>query len=183
MIDTRGLKSWETCALCHGVDGDSHMAKFPKLAGQSIAYMTKQLRDFKNKRRSNDKGAMTSMAESKSEETLIEAARYFSVLPAPPANKLPQVIDRNARKLFEHGDPARGLPACRTCHGREAHIPWLQAQHAAYLEKQLLDFKWRDRRNDLDGVMRRIARLLSVEEVTALALFLSGQTRPAVLQR
>ena len=37
MIDESSLKPWENCALCHSLDGVSHMAKFPKLAGQGPA--------------------------------------------------------------------------------------------------------------------------------------------------
>lgn len=32
MLDSDGMKPWESCALCHGLDGVSRMAKFPKLA-------------------------------------------------------------------------------------------------------------------------------------------------------
>ena len=41
MIDTGSLQAWEICAMCDGVDDNSNMAKFPKLAGQLYDYLAK----------------------------------------------------------------------------------------------------------------------------------------------
>ncbi|MEY3107112.1 MAG: Cytochrome c4, partial [Pseudomonadota bacterium] len=35
------------CAACHGVDGNSLVSMYPKLAGQHPEYITKQLTNFK----------------------------------------------------------------------------------------------------------------------------------------
>ena len=178
MIDTSGLKAWETCAMCHGVDGVSHMDRFPKLAAQPLAYLTKQLRDFKLERRLNDNGTMTAMAGSKMMKTLRQAAKYYSRLPPPPVVKRsPSAIDRNAQILFENGDPRRNLPACRSCHGTTGQFPRLKAQHQAYLAKQLMDFRGNARRNDPGGVMRSIAKILSPKEIVDLAMYLAAQPR------
>jgi cytochrome c553 len=45
-LDTRGMAAHEQCAYCHGLDGNSAMARFPHLAGQSTVYLKKQLKDF-----------------------------------------------------------------------------------------------------------------------------------------
>ena len=36
------------CSGCHGSDGNSAVASFPKLAGQGEKYLTKQLKDVMN---------------------------------------------------------------------------------------------------------------------------------------
>nr|HPQ96478.1 c-type cytochrome [Thiolinea sp.] len=36
-----------TCAACHGIDGNSTNPEWPSLAGQSEAYIIKQLHNFK----------------------------------------------------------------------------------------------------------------------------------------
>ncbi len=36
------------CAGCHGADGNSAAATFPKLAGQGAKYLSKQLNDIKS---------------------------------------------------------------------------------------------------------------------------------------
>ncbi|MDA0655689.1 MAG: c-type cytochrome [Proteobacteria bacterium] len=184
MLDTSRLEAWETCALCHGVDGNSRMARFPKLAGQPLEYLTKQLQDFRSNRRHNDGGAMTAMAGTKTEKDLVSAARYYNKLPPPPPGaKSPRFPAAAARMLFEKGDLDRKIPACRTCHRAASNFPWLESQHAGYLEKQLMDFRTGNRRNDPDGIMQRIAKRLSNTEAAELAQFLSTHPRPKEIRQ
>ncbi len=179
MIDTDSLKPWETCALCHGLDGVSRMAKFPKLANQPYAYLVKQLKDFRGKRRVNDGGMMADNAGLLTPETLRAAARYFSEQPAPR----PSGVKSTAlgQMLFETGKPDASIPACNSCH--EANppddqvYPRLEGQHADYLAKQLRDFQAEARTNDPNKVMRRIARRLSDAEIAAVANFSAGLKR------
>jgi cytochrome c553 len=42
-----GKNKLAVCAACHGLDGNSVVAIYPKIAGQSAAYIAKQLADFK----------------------------------------------------------------------------------------------------------------------------------------
>ncbi len=42
-----------TCAACHNADGNSTIAQYPKLAGQSADYLLKQLQDYKSGTRAN----------------------------------------------------------------------------------------------------------------------------------
>lgn len=177
MIDTGSLQAWETCAMCHGVDGNSHMAKFPKLAGQPYDYLAKQLRDFKMKRRQNDGGMMSGITEAKSMPELLEAARYFSGLQAPEPSVNSAKVLKITKNLFEHGDPTRGIPGCGQCHGVDPAIPRLQAQHADYLQKQLSDFRNSRRMNDNNGVMQKIAKALTTKEIKNLAQYIARQAR------
>ena len=62
IIVTEGVQPWHLCATCHSLDGISAMARFPKLAGQRAAYIVKQVRDFRDGRRSNDGGQMQASA-------------------------------------------------------------------------------------------------------------------------
>ncbi len=187
MIDTSGLKSWEHCALCHGVDGNSRVAKFPKLAGQRYGYLVKQLKDFKSEKRQNDGGPMLGMSDQLSLAALTAAARYYSDLPPPPPSTDPvaPAILALGKRIFQQGLPAAGIPACVSCHGDGASgrpdAPRLEAQHAAYLEKQLDDFRNGDRSNDLDGVMRGIVAKLPEAGRQAVAAYLAGQPRKTVI--
>lgn len=184
MIDTSGMKAWEHCALCHGLDGNSRMAKFPKLAGQRYDYLVKQLKDFKSTRRENDGGPMAGTAEQFSMAALESAAQYYSAL-ALPAPTTPDSAPSGrtlGKRIFERGLPAKSVPACVSCHGAQAPrsvvSPRLESQHAAYLEKQLTDFRETARANDPDGVMRRIAKSLSLAEIAAVTAYVSGLPRP-----
>jgi cytochrome c553 len=183
MIDSASLPPWEHCALCHGLDGISRMAKFPKLAGQRYAYLEKQLLDFKAARRVNDGGPMAGIVEQFGKDALLRAARWFSAQPVPPPAEPEPATASVGRALFEQGKPDAGVPACRTCHGTAVRaalvVPRLEAQHPRYLEKQLLDFRNGDRANDPDSVMRRIAGALSDAEVAAVARYLAALPRRA----
>ena len=183
MIDTSGMEPWEVCALCHSLDGISRMAKFPKLAGQRAAYIEKQFKDFHQFRRQNDGGQMQAITTEVAEGDLGVIAGYFAALPAPPAGVPAEDASgsdlRAAEDVFRHG---RGpVPACLSCHGggqSDVLAPWLEAQHEAYLAKQLRDFKRGDRDNDPAGAMQAIATLLSEKDIDALAAYLAQTTRP-----
>jgi cytochrome c553 len=48
-----GQKKSQTCAACHGPDGNSASAEFPKIAGQHYDYLVKALKDYKSGARKN----------------------------------------------------------------------------------------------------------------------------------
>ncbi|MEO1204752.1 MAG: c-type cytochrome [Pseudomonadota bacterium] len=182
-----GLPPQELCGLCHGLNGVSATARFPKLAGQKRAYIEKQLADFRAGRRANGGGQMANVITEISEDQYPEVALYFSQLPPPPTSELEGDIDpvalAAAQELFTRGDEARGIPACATCHVEThptlSYAPHLTAQHPGYLEKQLSDFKSGERANDATGTMAAIAQQLSETEVAALAAYLGSMPRPA----
>lgn len=186
MVDTSEMKTWEHCALCHGHDGISRTAKFPKLAAQTEAYMIKQLIDFSENRRHNDGGMMNGGAASQFPlEKLREAARHYSrQQPPPPATtEASAEIVARGRMIFEKGLSAQGVPACKSCHGAAAAAslgrPRLESQHVRYLKKQLGDFRNGARANDPDGPMRGIAGRLSDADIEAVTVYLSQTPRGA----
>jgi cytochrome c553 len=46
-IEAGKKKASEVCAACHGPDGNSATADFPRIAGQHADYLAKALRDYK----------------------------------------------------------------------------------------------------------------------------------------
>ena len=48
-----GKEKSRTCAACHGADGNSATADFPRLAGQHYDYLVKALKDYKSGARKN----------------------------------------------------------------------------------------------------------------------------------
>jgi cytochrome c553 len=184
MIDTSGLATWELCAICHSADGISRMAKFPKLAGQRRDYITKQLRDFRAERRSNDGGPMLTNAGNLSDAQIAEVATYFSALPPPPpaSGTLDPRVAATGARLFDEGKPDAGVPACAGCHagaGKAGVLaPRIRAQHAEYLRKQLADFKSGARANDPDGLMRGVVAALSDSEIAAVSAYVATLERP-----
>ncbi len=184
MVDSSAVPPWEHCAQCHGLDGNSGMAKFPRLAGQRYVYMEKQLMDFRARRRTNDGGQMDGITHQFEPAALLDAAKYFSALPAPPPSAAPgpEAI-ATGRALFGAGKPSAEVPACANCHGAAARpalaVPRLDAQHARYLQKQLEDFRAGARANDPHSTMRRIASALSDDEIAAVTGYLASLARDA----
>jgi cytochrome c553 len=181
---TDGMQPWEACAECHSLDGISVMARFPKLAGQRPDYIEKQVRDFRDGRRGNDGGQMATIAGEIDDEALAKSAAYFAGLPAPrPDASLTAESEewRRGAAIYRDGEPASGIVKCSSCHddsqGKRPDAPLLKAQHAAYLAKQLRDWRSGQRNNDLSQTMPAIAAKLSDRDISALAMFLASQPR------
>jgi len=70
-------KAAETlCTMCH-LGGFSGQNEVPRVAGQPIGYVLKQLRDFKARRRTNDAGSMTSVSSTLSDADIENLAHYL----------------------------------------------------------------------------------------------------------
>ena len=65
------------CAMCHlgGLKGQNEV---PRVAGQQPEYVISQLKAFKARERTNDAGNMTSLAQTLSEEDMINLAHWAS---------------------------------------------------------------------------------------------------------
>ena len=73
-------KAAETlCTMCH-LGGFVGQNEIPRVAGQPFAYVLKQLRDFKARRRTNDAGNMTSVASTLSDDDIENLAHYVAGL-------------------------------------------------------------------------------------------------------
>jgi cytochrome c553 len=73
-------KSDETlCAMCH-LGGFIGQNEIPKVAGQQYEYIVQQLQDFKARKRTNDAGNMTSVAQTLSEKDIENLAHYITSL-------------------------------------------------------------------------------------------------------
>ncbi|HFC52824.1 MAG TPA: cytochrome c4 [Gammaproteobacteria bacterium] len=66
------------CAACHGPAGAGNpAAKFPRIAGQQVAYVVKALNDFKSGARSNDTNKMMRMVAGRMTADEIKAVAEF----------------------------------------------------------------------------------------------------------
>jgi len=167
---------WEICALCHSLDGNPRMAKFPKLAGQPTAYIEKQLQDFLSGARNNDGGQMSAIVTEVSENDFAAIAGWFSAQ-AHPEPALVGNVDLSA------GEGVYVNAGCQECHSlngqqnADAIVPILASQHAQFLKKQLLDFKENNRVHreaspSIDPVLE-----LTESEIDALVGYLAATHR------
>lgn len=65
-----------TCAACHGADGVSTIASFPKLAGQHRDYLYHALKDYKSGKRNNP--LMAGQVQNLTDQDMLDLAMYFS---------------------------------------------------------------------------------------------------------
>jgi cytochrome c553 len=67
------------CPMCH-LGEFKGQNEIPRVAGQWPQYVTKQLQDFKARRRTNDAGTMTSVAGTLSDDDIENLAHYIANL-------------------------------------------------------------------------------------------------------
>ncbi|WAK02420.1 c-type cytochrome [Methylobacter sp. YRD-M1] len=168
----------ERCQECHGQDGNSDDGRIPSHAGQYAGYLIKQLRDFQSGARKHP--VMSVIAEDLSEADMADIAAYFASQKRRQGSS--EAGSVAASNLFSSGDQVRAIEACANCHGeggkgRSADnviYPAIGGQHKTYLSVQLVNWKLGERSNSPDGVMNRIAKALTDDEIEALSTYLSG---------
>ncbi len=77
-IDSGRRKS-ASCAACHGPDGNSSIALYPRLAGQYEDYLYQSLQDYKTGKRNNP--IMRGMSTPLSDQDISDLAAYFASQP------------------------------------------------------------------------------------------------------
>ena len=172
-----GAKKSQTCAACHGADGNSINPVWPSLAGQHAEYIQKQLQDFKNGTRQN--AQMSPMAANLVEQDMQDLAAYFSSQKIKTGTADPGLIE-SGQKLYRAGNKDTGVPACMACHGPDgrgnpaARYPAVGGQHAAYTQAQLKAFREGTRSNDPNEIMRTIAARMTDDETRAVSEYMQG---------
>ena len=163
----------ELCATCHGADG--HPVKQadpsivpPNIWGQEFYYLYVQLRDFQAGRRESN-----IMQPVVADLTKQQNPRLPSISPASLGRCLasrrtkPTLAPRRA-SLW----PVNAPNAISVVTSAIAGDPRMAGQSQAYLEKDLLDFKYNRRKNAPDTA--NIVRTFSEEELKAMSDYLAG---------
>ena len=78
-VQAGAAKAKEVCQACHGMDGNSTVPDYPKLAGQRTDYIAKALRDYKSGARKN--AIMAGFAGTLSTADIDNVAAYYSSQP------------------------------------------------------------------------------------------------------
>ena len=164
------------CIGCHGADGNSMAPTFPKLAGQRVEYLTKQLKEFLGGKRKND--IMAPMIASLKADDMPGLATYYAGQKAVPAGVGDAKLAEAGKKVYEDGNTDSGVPACVGCHQPGAagndQFPRLAGQWSSYTVQQLTDFKGGVRTNDKGKLMRNVAARMTDDEMKAVAEYLAG---------
>lgn len=165
----------ENCHLCHGKEGESSNAIYPRLASQNRNYMIKQLQNFRDGKRVSD--IMNEMAKDLKDDEIVALAEYFSAKPPLTHRVRDKGFAAVGEYLYKKGNKYSGIPSCKSCHGEfgegSEELPRLAGQHKRYVADQLHAFEKRVRNND-NAVMHTIASKLTELEIEALSLYVSG---------
>lgn len=174
------------CTACHGDEGRATPdGYFPRIAGKPAGYLYNQLRNFREGRRSYP--PMAYLLTHLTDGYLYAMARHFSELQLPyaaPAPAIaPQTVLERGEALVRHGDATRDVPACQQCHGQQLtgaapFIPSLLGLSRDYLSSQLGAWRTGQRHAQAPDCMAQVARHLSLDDVQAVAAWLSAQAVP-----
>ncbi|CAK2484425.1 Cytochrome c4 [Vibrio crassostreae] len=179
-----GKAKSQTCVACHGADGNSLITQYPKLAGQHEKYLDKQLKELKLGMTSGGKQGryepvMGAMAMPLSEEDMADLAAYYASLPIS-SNSTPENVVDEGKVLYTAGNAERGVTACIACHGPRGNgtelsgFPKISGQHADYIKAQLEKFRDGSRNNDMNAMMRDVAKKLTDAEIDTLSKYVGG---------
>jgi cytochrome c553 len=186
--NSNGAQVASACVGCHGAKGEGNAAaNFPRLAGQSQAYLARQLKSYADGSRNNP--VMMPIAKGLSPEQIQAVAAYYAGLAAPApkaatsAAPAAQALKRGAQ-LANVGDDKLGVQGCVNCHGpggigEPPAYPYLAGQHASYLTAALGEWKSGARNTDPSLQMNMIAKRLSDSDIAALAAYYAVQQAPA----
>ena len=159
----------QSCAACHGADGNARLPGTPSLAGQPRIYLENQLVLFRDGTR--EMPAMNELLKGKPDRELVALARHYTAL------KPKAVTDKAFDKaLGQRGSAAAKKLGCASCHekdyrGRE-QMPRLAAQREDYLYDTMLQYQKKPRRGG-DTMMNEVLRGVPEAEVRAMAHYMS----------
>ena len=170
----QGKAKSATCAACHGADGNSAAADYPKLAGQHATYLASTLKAYRDGSRVN--AIMAGMAAALSDDDIADLAAYYTTQ-ATSGGAVDADLVARCEQLFRFGDSAKGVSACTACHGptgagvASAGFPSLKGQWAGYTETQLKAYREGSRAN---AMMNGVAQNLSDADIRAVASYVGG---------
>ena len=142
-----GQQVFATCAACHGARGEGNPATgAPAIAGQQLAYLQRQLGNFRTGLRGTHKddkyGAQMragAQAVLQDDKATAAVAAYVASLPVTSIKPAVKFDARNGNNLYQG--------KCGACHGVRAEgnpalfAPRLAGLDAAYIKRQVDNFK------------------------------------------
>ena len=177
VIVTQGTaRGAPACAQCHAFNGASDgSGAFPRLAGQSSYYLSKQMRAFTSGIRVN--AVMSPIAEALSSDDIADVSEYYADVsaPFPPLPAGDATLVKRGEDLAKVGSAAKDIQACDNCHGpggvgEPPAIPYLAGQYARYIASELHMWQ-RGFRKSSPEAMAQVAKRLDDQDIAALAAY------------
>jgi cytochrome c553 len=159
----------ETCATCHGKDGNSGMENIPSLAGQPELFLTNQMILIRERVRRSE--VMEPFVKGMKDDEIVALAQHYARLePKPSGEAVDEAVVARGAEL------ARAL-RCGSCHqaslvGQE-QIPRLVRQRIDYLIKSLVEYR-SGVRSGIDTSMNGVMYRVSDADIRALAHYVAS---------
>ncbi len=170
----------EACVSCHAADGNSAIAKYPRLAGQHPVYAYLQAIAIKNGTRvsgNTEEMKSSPFVLTKTDKDMWDAVSYYATqIPKQGESEPKPEMMVLGKKIYRGGKAEIKLPSCASCHGPNGAgipqiFPRISSQQAAYIDSQLKDFRSGKRQHPM---MDPIASRLSDSEIAAVANYVQG---------
>ena len=180
---TKGSQLVESCAACHGADGNSISTDWPKLSGQNQRYLYEQLMYFRDGDRMNAlMMSVTPYLQTLSDDDLKNIAAFYSQYKTSVGQaKNDEELLSLGTQLYRFGNIKKQIPACTSCHAvygqgnSLAGYPAVSGQQIGYLTSSLKAYRSKERNSGESSIiMQSIAENLTDYEIEALANYMHG---------
>jgi len=171
------------CAACHGMDGNSQVAQWPKIAGQHEDYLARQTRMVRDQQR--DVPQMYPIVMNLSDQDIADISAWYASQTIKPG-VADEALVEPGRALYHGGNPDSGVPACMGCHGPTgngipgAGYPMVRGQHATYTADRLRRYRTGETNGENDPhskTMVGVAENLIDDEIEAVSSYIEGLHR------
>ena len=159
-----------TCAGCHGTEGQSVGPASPNLAGISTAYFIDSMEKFKSGERPAT--IMDRIAKGYTEEQIEIMAEYFAELPVYKAKQagLDPAMVKKGEKIYDK--------SCAKCHDEGGALPdddsgILAGQWLPYLRYSIVDFQAGT--HEMPKKMKKQLKKLNDKEIDAALQYFASQ--------
>lgn len=168
----RGQAAFDICQDCHRVDASGRPdGRYPRLAGQHVTVLVKQLADMLTGRRINPKMRDIADHRTLSLQNIADLAAYLQGLPTPPNQ------GQGRGNALPHGERLYVMD-CASCHGPRGEgdphrfYPRLSGQHYLYLLREGRMIRDGERLNAHPDMARAI-RHYSDDDLAAVSDYIS----------
>lgn len=165
----------ERCAACHGPDGNSPVANFPKLAGQHAEYLLHEIIEYREHHRESE--LMQPVVQGLSETDMADLAVFLAAQKPTPGTVTEPSLLALGKRVYLEGNSDTGVPSCEGCHEEDGHgsarFPRLAGQNVEYTLEQFRLYT-AGKRPFGKKVMRTVAERLSEKEARAVAEYMAS---------
>ena len=175
-----GKSKASICSACHGMDGNSQIAEWPKIAGQHEGYLARQTRMVRDQQR--EVAQMYPIVMNLSDEDIADISAWYASQTIEPGTADEALVEQG-RALYHGGNHESGVPACMACHGPAgngipgAGYPMVRAQHAQYTADRLRRYRDGETNGPDDPyskIMVGVAENLTDAEIEAVSSYIQG---------